>query len=102
MEARLTMTLLVQAAEVVYAHGGNQIFTNVSFEVRAGDRLALIGENGAGKSTLFRLMARDLHPHAGTVTALEARVGDQVTRGQLLAVVEPNPYSPPAGGTPAS
>lgn len=62
------MTLLVQAAEVKYAHGGNQIFDGVSFEVRAGDRLALIGENGAGKTTLFRLMARELQPHGGAVT----------------------------------
>jgi ATP-binding cassette, subfamily F, member 3 len=62
------MTVLVQAAEVDYAHGGNQIFNNVNFEVRDGDRLALIGENGAGKSTLFRLMARELQPHAGAVT----------------------------------
>ncbi|MEX1157421.1 MAG: ABC-F family ATP-binding cassette domain-containing protein [Thermomicrobiales bacterium] len=62
------MTLLVQAADITYAHGGNQIFDGVSFEVRAGDRLALIGENGAGKTTLFRLMARELHPHDGAVT----------------------------------
>ncbi len=62
------MTLLVQASEVKYAHGGNQIFDGVTFEVRDGDRLALIGENGVGKSTLFRLMARDLFPHGGAVT----------------------------------
>ena len=62
------MTLLVQAAEVKYAQGGNQIFDGISFEVRAGDRLALIGENGAGKTTLFRLMARELLPHGGAVT----------------------------------
>ena len=30
------MTLLVQAAEVTYAHGGNQIFDGVSFEVPTG------------------------------------------------------------------
>jgi ATP-binding cassette, subfamily F, member 3 len=62
------MTLLVQAADVSYAHGGNQIFSGISFEVREGDRLALIGANGAGKSTLFRLMARELTPHDGAVT----------------------------------
>jgi ATPase subunit of ABC transporter with duplicated ATPase domains len=48
------MTLLVQAANVRHAHGGNQIFEDVSFEVKTGDRVALIGENGAGKSTPFR------------------------------------------------
>lgn len=62
------MTLLIQAANVEYAHGGNQIFTDMSFEVHEGDRLALIGENGAGKSTLFRLMARQLAPHKGAIT----------------------------------
>jgi ATP-binding cassette subfamily F protein 3 len=62
------MTLLVQAAEISYAHGGNQIFEGVSFEIREGDRLALIGENGAGKSTLFRLMAREIAPQQGAVT----------------------------------
>jgi len=48
------MTLLAQAANIRHAHGGNQIFEDVSFEVRQGDRVALIGANGAGKSTLFR------------------------------------------------
>lgn len=62
------MTLLIQASGVAYAHGGNQIFENVHFEVREGDRLALIGENGAGKSTLFRLVAREFVPQAGAVT----------------------------------
>ncbi len=62
------MTLLVQAANIVHAHGGNQIFDGVSFELKAGDRVALIGENGAGKSTLFRIMARLIQPNEGTVT----------------------------------
>ncbi len=62
------MTLLVQAANIRHAHGGNQIFEDVSFEVKEGDRLALVGENGAGKSTLFRIMARVIQPDGGVVT----------------------------------
>ncbi|MFL5759432.1 MAG: ribosomal protection-like ABC-F family protein [Thermomicrobiales bacterium] len=62
------MTLLVQAANIRYAHGGNQIFEDASFEIREGDRLALIGANGAGKSTLFKLLARKLNPESGVVT----------------------------------
>ena len=62
------MTLLVQAAHISFAHGGNQIFDDVSFELKAGDRIALIGENGGGKSTLFHLLARRLVPDRGSVT----------------------------------
>jgi len=62
------MTLLVQAANIRHAHGGNQIFEDVSFEVRQGDRVALIGANGAGKSTLFQIMARRMQPDGGVVT----------------------------------
>ena len=62
------MSLLIQVANVDYAHGGNQIFENTSFVLHEGERAALIGENGSGKSTLFRLMARDLAPDSGVVT----------------------------------
>ena len=62
------MTILIQAANVSYAHGGNRVLDGASLEVKSGDRLALIGANGSGKSTLFRLLARDLPPQAGAVT----------------------------------
>ncbi len=63
------MTLLLQANGISYAHGGHQVFEDVSFEIKSGDRFALLGPNGAGKSTLFRLLAGELQPQAGAVTA---------------------------------
>ena len=36
--------------------GGKLIVRNVSFEVRAGDKVGLVGRNGAGKTTLFRVL----------------------------------------------
>ena len=62
------MTLLIQAAGIAHAHGGNQLFEDLLFEVRSGDRIALIGENGAGKSTLLKIAARLIKPDEGSVT----------------------------------
>src|SRR5262245_1517697 len=40
---------------------------NVSFELRAGERLALVGENGAGKTTITKLIARLYDPTEGRI-----------------------------------
>jgi ATP-binding cassette subfamily F protein 3 len=62
------MTLLIQASGIAHAHGGNQLFEDLLFEIRLGDRIALIGENGAGKSTLMKIAAREIKPNRGAVT----------------------------------
>ncbi len=43
------------------------VLENISFTVRPGESLGIIGENGAGKSTLLKLITGVLTPSAGTV-----------------------------------
>jgi D-xylose transport system ATP-binding protein len=40
---------------------------DVSFEVRAGEVLALLGDNGAGKSTLIKIVSGSLEPSSGRI-----------------------------------
>ncbi|MEJ8757565.1 ABC transporter ATP-binding protein [Pontibacter sp. H259] len=40
---------------------------NLSFHLRAGEKLALVGENGAGKTTLVKLLARLYEPNEGRI-----------------------------------
>ncbi len=61
------MMPLLQVQHLSKAFGGNQAVNDVSFDVHAGDMLALIGPNGAGKSTTFHLINGQLLPDAGEV-----------------------------------
>ncbi len=58
------------------SYGGVHAVRGVSFELRAGEILALIGPNGAGKSTCFDMLNGQNTPDSGRITLLgEETVG---------------------------
>ncbi|MBU6223372.1 MAG: ABC transporter ATP-binding protein [Burkholderiales bacterium] len=48
--------------------GGNLAVDDISFDLAAGELLALIGPNGAGKSTTFNMLNGQLRPDIGQIT----------------------------------
>ena len=48
--------------------GGQDIFKDISFMVKKGDRIGLTGKNGAGKSTLLKLLAKQQSPNHGNIS----------------------------------
>ncbi len=57
----------IQVNHVDFSYGPVQILFDVSFEVRRGEVLALLGTNGAGKSTILRVIAGLGTPSRGVV-----------------------------------
>ena len=51
-------------AHLGHAFGPRIVLDDVSFTIRSGERVALLGLNGAGKTTLFSLVTR-LYNHGG-------------------------------------
>ena len=60
------MTVLLSVQGLTKSFGPRPLFTDLSLEVRAGERLGLIGPNGSGKSTLLKLLAGRDEPDAGS------------------------------------
>ena len=59
---------LLAVRNVTKRFGGLVAVNDVSFDVTAGQILALIGPNGAGKSTTFNMISGVLKPTSGTIT----------------------------------
>ncbi len=51
-----------------YPGSTEDVIRDISFEIRAGERVAIVGENGAGKTTLVKLLARLYDPQCGRIT----------------------------------
>jgi ATP-binding cassette subfamily F protein uup len=60
------MTVLLSVQELSKGFGPRPLFSGLSLEIRAGERVGLIGPNGSGKSTLLRLLAGLDEPDAGS------------------------------------
>ncbi|HAY53684.1 MAG TPA: hypothetical protein DCY46_06890 [Lactobacillus sp.] len=60
--------LLLQASQITKQFDHEPIFTDISLQLAAGDRVALVGANGTGKSTLMNILLGSEQPDAGVVS----------------------------------
>lgn len=66
----------LEVSGLACGHAGHAVLSNVSFEVAAGEVLALLGPNGVGKTTMFKTLLGFLPALAG-----EVRIGGEEVSG---------------------
>ena len=66
-----------------------KILNGVSFEIKEGERVALVGENGAGKSTIIKLLCRLYNPDSGRIliNGMEIQTIDATALRRVFSVV---------------
>ena len=60
--------VLIKGEKLFFATGDRNIIDGLDIEIRAGERIVLLGENGCGKTTLMRMLARLNKPNDGALS----------------------------------
>jgi subfamily B ATP-binding cassette protein MsbA len=84
----------VRFESVSFSYGREPVLRDVSFEVRAGETVAIVGRTGAGKTTLVDLLLRYFEPVRGRIT-IDGTPLSRFARRSLLdrvAVVTQEPF----------
>ena len=79
----VTSTALVAAEGLAGGYGGGDALADVTFVLRGGERLGVLGPNGGGKTTLFRLLTGELAPRRGALTVGRCALVPQTERTRL-------------------
>jgi ATP-binding cassette subfamily B protein len=77
LPARPRAEIAFEAVRFAYpARPQADVLDDVSFKVKAGEKVAIVGPSGAGKSTIFHLILRFYDPKSGSVTFDGVRLPD--------------------------
>lgn len=79
-------TALLSISNLSKAFGGTQAVRDVSFDVEAGEVLALLGQNGAGKSTVIKMLAGVHRPDAGSIRLAGSDHDPRTARGGIAFI----------------
>ena len=67
---------MLEVKDLAKSYDGEELFSHISFEIKRGERVALIGQNGTGKTTILKILNNMVQPDHG-----EFKLGARVQVG---------------------
>ncbi len=58
---------IIHVQNLSFMYGDNKVLSNVSFDIKRGEKVGIIGLSGAGKSTLFKLLLKEHEDYTGDI-----------------------------------
>ena len=58
---------VLEVENLTKSYDDNEVLKQISFKLKKGDKVAVIGKTGAGKTTLIKLLMSELEPDSGTI-----------------------------------
>lgn len=91
-----TKDLVIASKDLRVGYGGEPVCAPVSFRLRPGKAVALVGANGSGKSTVLRAVLGLLEPAGGTLTVFGTAVDERSVafRRRVASVLDDDAYFP--------
>lgn len=83
----------LQLTDISYRYPRDQqeVLQNISLNIKAGQKVALLGRSGAGKSTLLKIIAGALKPNQGTIT-INNKEANHTLLANHVAVLNQKPH----------
>lgn len=70
---------MIEVSHINKRYGKRVILEDISFQVKSGERVAIVGKNGSGKTTLLRIMAGITRADAGEIRYFGVNAGKSST-----------------------
>lgn len=76
----------ISFVDVSFAYGDNEVLRNISFEIKKGEKIGIVGLSGAGKSTLVKLLLKEHEGYTGDILFDYTSIREMKKRSYLRRV----------------
>lgn len=74
----------IRLQDISMYFGGVKLLNHVTWEVKSGDRIGLVGDNGSGKTTMLKILAGLITPESGEIIKSSPRVRTAFLRQEFI------------------